>query len=239
MERDQEIHKRNLFEVDNARNLSIQEMVDTFIPTQSFWRLLSAKHHVVLGARGQGKTALAKMLSHDHLALFGDRRNEHRARSAIKSQEFIGIYLPTRLEWVGGLRNKPWLNEKEREEFFQWRLNIACCIAFIPIVKSCIQNYIEGKVKQVIIEKELTQILSTDWEVENDNIENLDQLKDNLEDIDYYKQIEILRNRTNIGSSTVDEPIGLVFGLELLTPLRQGIKKLSRTLSINKQCTWL
>jgi hypothetical protein len=40
--------RRNLFELDNARNLSRQELVETFIPTQSFWRLLSAKHNVVL-----------------------------------------------------------------------------------------------------------------------------------------------------------------------------------------------
>jgi len=43
--------KRNLFEIENARNLSRQELVETFVPTQSFWRLLSAKHHVVLGSR--------------------------------------------------------------------------------------------------------------------------------------------------------------------------------------------
>ena len=97
-------HKRNLFEVDNARNLSMQEQVETFIPTQSFWRLLSAKHHVLLGTRGHGKTALVKMLSHNHLALLAQSGNEPRVESAIRNQEFIGIYVPTRLEWVGGLK---------------------------------------------------------------------------------------------------------------------------------------
>ena len=87
-------HKRNLFEIENARNLSRRELVETFVPTQSFWRLLSAKHHIVLGSRGSGKTALARMLSHDHLALL----NEARAQSAIREQQFIGVYVPTRLE---------------------------------------------------------------------------------------------------------------------------------------------
>src|SRR3954469_17449423 len=130
-------HKRNLFEIENARNLNTKELVDTFVPTQSFWRLLSAKHHVILGARGSGKTALAKMLSHDHLAMLDDAR----AQSAIREQQFIGVYVPTRLEWVGALKNKPWQSEKQKEEFFQWRLNLSCCLALVTTLESCIRSY--------------------------------------------------------------------------------------------------
>src|ERR1700741_4868441 len=91
--------RRDLFEIENASNLTRDELVETFVPTQAFWRLLSAKNHIVLGARGSGKTALAKMLSHDHLSRF---KNE-RSQGIIASKNFIGIYIPTRLEWVGGL----------------------------------------------------------------------------------------------------------------------------------------
>ena len=239
MENEPLIHRRNLFEVDNARNLSRQELVDTFIPTQAFWRLLSAKHHVVLGARGQGKTALAKMLSHDHLALFAKNREEPRARSAIVKQEFIGIYLPTRLEWVGGLKNKSWLSEREREELFQWRLNIATCIAFIPIAKSCIFTYVEGLAKQAQAEKELAHQLSEDWITKSDlKFNDFLQLRRHLEDVDYRKQIQILRQRA-VGTLPEGEmPEGLVFGIDLFAPLRQGIRQISRLLSLNPDCTW-
>lgn len=240
MGHEQSKHRRNLFEVDNARNLSIQELVGTFIPTQSFWRLLSAKHHVVLGARGQGKTALAKMLSHDHLALMAETRDEQQARSAIRNQEFIGIYLPTRLEWVGGLNNKPWMNEREREELFQWRLNIASCIAFIPIASSCIYSYSDGKAKQAQTERELTHQLSSDWIVDQDlTFDDLLQLRRHLEDTDYRKQIQILRERTAGQLLDGEMPEGLAFSSELFAPLRQGIRRLSRILSINPNCTWL
>lgn len=233
-------HKRNLFEVDNARNLSRHELVETFIPTQSFWRLLSAKHHVVLGARGQGKTVLAKMLSHDHLALMAQTRDEPRAQSAVRDQEFIGIYLPTRLEWVGGLRNKPWLNEREREALFQWRLNIASCIAFIPIASSCISTYVEGKAKQAQTERELAIQLSRDWIVEpGSSFSDLLQLRRHLEDTDYRKQIQLLRERASGSLPSGEPPVGLIFGIELFAPLRQGIRQLSRLLSINTNCTWL
>lgn len=233
-------HRRNLFEVDNARNLSMQELVKTFIPTQSFWRLLSAKHHVLLGARGQGKTALAKMLSHNHLALLADTRDEPRAVSAIREQEFIGIYLPTRLEWVSGLKNKPWLNERERENLFQWRLNIASCIAFIPIISSCISTYIPGKAKQAQVEKEITHRLTADWIIESGvRFDDLLQLRRYLEDTDYRKQVQLLRERV-VGSLSIDDlPVGLAFGIELFNPLRQGIRHVSRLLSIKPNCTWI
>ncbi len=240
MEDESPRHRRNLFEVDNARNLSRQELVETFIPTQSFWRLLSAKHHVLLGARGQGKTALAKMLSHDHLALLAETREEPRARSAIRNQEFIGIYLPTRLEWVGGLKNKSWLNEKEREELFQWRLNIASCIAFIPIASSCILTYVAGKAQQAANERQLVNNLSKDWIVEPGlAFDNLLHLRRHLEDTDYRKQIQILRARAAGKLPDGEMPEGLVFGTDLFAPLRQGIRQLSRLLSINDNCTWL
>jgi hypothetical protein len=240
MEKEPSRHRRNLFEVDNARNLSRQELVETFIPTQAFWRLLSAKHHVVLGARGHGKTALAKMLSHDHLALMAETRNEPRAQSAVLNKEFIGIYLPTRLEWVGGLRNKPWLNEREREELFQWRLNIASCIAFIPIANSCISIYVDGKAKQAQTERELAHQLSNDWIVEPKMIfDDFLQLRRHLEDTDYRKQIQILRERVAGKLPNGEMPEGLVFSTDLFAPLRQGIRQLSRILSIKSTCTWI
>ena len=233
-------HRRNLFEVDNARNLSMQELVETFIPTQSFWRLLSAKHHVLLGTRGHGKTAVVKMLSHNHLAMFAKTGREPRVKSAIQNQEFIGIYVPTRLEWVGGLKNKPWLDDKEREELFQWRLNLASCVALLPIAKSCITTYVKGKAKQAQTERKLANQLSEDWLVEPKRIFNeLLQLRHYIEDLDYNRQIQILRERA-LGCLPPDEmPVGLTFSSDLFQPLRRGIKRISRLLSINPNCSWL
>ncbi len=234
------VHRRNLFEIDNARNLSRHELVETFIPTQSFWRLLTAKHNVVLGARGQGKTALAKMISHDHLALMAKTQGHPQARAIIDRQEFVGIYLPTRLEWVGGLKNKSWLNERQREELFQWRLNIASCIAFIPIAASCIAAYVQGRANQARAEKELTNQLSKDWLAdESASFDDLIQLRRHLEDTDYRKQIQLLRERAMGELPPGEIPVGLAFDLELFAPLRQGIRKISRILALNSNCTWL
>ena len=231
---------RNIFEVDNARNFTKNDLVKTFIPTRSFWRLLSSQHHVILGARGQGKTALAKMISHNHLSLFAKEKEDKRARSIIEGQEYIGIYLPMRLEWVGGLNNKSWLTNYERERHFQWRLNIASCIAFLPIIHSCISSYVNGKPRQAEAEREVVCLLLKDWALDNDKkIYDLLQLKRILEDTDYYKQIQFIEKRVSEGYQKDQKEIGIAFDMDLFSPLRQGIRQLTRLLGINADCSWL
>lgn len=227
-------HKRNLFEIENARNLNPKELVDTFVPTQAFWRLLSAKHHVVLGARGSGKTALAKMLSHDHLSMLDDPR----AQSAIREQQFIGVYVPTRLEWVGALKNKSWQTEAQKEEYFQWRLNLSSCLALITTLESCIRSYCGDKGEQARAEAELASQLANAW-VDEQEIETLDKLRRSLEDIEYAKHRLIARSRASGDERPSGTGPGPAFDSDLLIPLRRGITLASRIFNLKPDCTWL
>jgi len=179
--------RKNLFEIDNARNLSKKQMVDTFVPTESFWRLLSQKHHIILGSRGSGKTALAKMLSHNHLSSLDDTR----AKGFILNQEYIGIYLPTRLEWVGGLKNKPWQNETEKETFFQWRLNLSSCMAFLQTIESCNNTYIKGEAPRARMEREICINLSRAWFDDECELETLVKIQNKLENIHFRKHRQL------------------------------------------------
>lgn len=234
MSKEQISHKRNLFEIDNARNLNRRELVDTFVPTQSFWRLLSAKHHILLGSRGSGKTALAKMLSHDHLSLL----NDPRAQSAIREQQFIGVYVPTRLEWVGGLKNKPWQTEAQKEEFFQWRLNVSACLALIDSLESCIKSYCGNKGQQAVKEIELATALAESW-ADTEGISTLDALRQHLQDIEYKKHLLIARSRAKGDRQPSGLGPGVAFETDLFVPLRRGITLASRVLEIQGECTWL
>lgn len=227
-------HKRNLFEIENARNLNPKELVDTFVPTQSFWRLLSAKHHVVLGARGSGKTALAKMLSHDHLAMLEDSR----AQSAIREQQFIGVYVPTKLEWVGGLKNKPWQSESQKEEFFQWRLNLASCLALITTLESCIRCYCGDKGSQARVEVEMATSLAEAW-ADGLKIETLDKLRSHLEDIEYSKHLLIARARATGDQRPSGNGPGPAFDSELFVPLKRGMTLAERILKLRPESVWL
>lgn len=229
-----ESQKRNLFEVENARNLSPNEVINTFVPTKSFWRLLSPKNHIVLGARGSGKTALVKMLAHDHLSQFDNRQ----ARQIIDKKELIGMYVPTRLEWVGGLKNKQWKTEGEAELFFQWRLNISSCAALLVALRSCFDIYIEDIGQRAKLERELSIRLSATWTFDEGSYDTFEKLQQFLEDTEHDKQAEITRARVR-GDEQLISKVGIYFECELFTPLRRAIKLAGRALELPKNSMWM
>jgi hypothetical protein len=226
---------RDLFEIENARNLSRDELVATFVPTRPFWRLLSAKNHIVLGARGSGKTALAKMISHDHLA----RLPDDRARQIIQARSFIGIYVPTSIEWVGGLRNKSWQTEAEAESFFTWRLNIAISLAFLTTLKSCLEQYTTDRGAAARLERTLASQLSREWSQTLTEFETLTDLRQFLEDTEFQRQQQLARVRSQGRFGVPEDPVGVAFQTELFGPLRRAITLTTRSLDFPTDTEWL
>lgn len=230
-----EIKNRNLFEVDNARDLTRRELVNTFVETQDFKRLLSSKNHIILGERGSGKTALAKMLSHDHLSLLP----VDYAQQAINEKSFIGMYVSIKAEWVSGLKNKPWQNDEEKESFFQWRLNVAVCQAFLRTLRSCLDIYIDNIGERVIIERKLISEISSSWSEDQYNTSSIIDLQRYLEDIEHKRQLQLARKRVNGGLREGEEFVGLAFDVELFEPLRRGIILTGRNLELPEDSKWL
>lgn len=225
--------RRDLFEIENARNLSRDELVETFVATKAFWRLLSSKNHIVLGARGSGKTALAKMLSHDHLSHF----NNERAKNIIAAKDFIGIFVPSSIEWVSGLNNKPWQTDREAEEYFQWRFNVSTCLAFLITLRSCLESYIDDIGKRAIVESNLIKTISESWTDGSVLLTTIRALQNYLEDTEYSMQQYLARKRA-LGS-TEAVTVGIHFFSELFVPLRRAISLTSRFLDIPNTCTWI
>jgi len=225
--------RRDLFEVDNARALSPQEVAKTFVSTQTFWRLLSPKNHIVVGARGSGKTALAKMLSHEHLRLLDDER----ARSIIDTKSLVGIYIPTRLEWVGALRNKPWNNEQEHEEFFSWRLNVASALAFLRTVRSCLDAYFQRIPDRANCEAEIVQRLVDTWLPTAESgrkINSLPELQRLLKRVEFVRQRNYAMARTR-GKSVLEMPegeLGIEFSADLFSPMQYGASVLAELIGM-------
>jgi hypothetical protein len=229
-----EKYKRDLFEIENARNMTVSQLTSTFYPTKSFWRLLSAKNHIVLGARGSGKTALTRMLWHDHLAAC----NDNKAKEAIRSRAFIGIYTTTRVDWVGGLKNCPLADEGERERLFCWRLNLACCSSFLVTASSCIRTYELDAVLQAKMEMSLARALGESW-LGCSDIRSLKQLQIALEDAEDRRYALLAQFRVTGNPNLLKDPTGAYFENELFTPLRRGIQLLSRHLDIGASTSWL
>ena len=220
---------RNLFEVNNARTQSIDEVVHTFLPLDSYWRLLNGKNHVVLGSRGSGKTAVLRMLAHDHLSKFSHRA----AKEIIGSRSFIGTFVPMRADWIGTLKNKPW--DSKTEELFRWRLNLSCCVAFTHTAESCLNVYTSGP-KRAFAERDLARMLGKSWlPNSNRSINMLSELRSVLEDVEWAKQVRSLSSLLSADKIADEES---TFDLDLFSPIRRGIQVLKRIIEFPEDAVW-
>lgn len=223
---------RNLFEVNNARTQSIDEVVRTFVPSDSFWRLVTGKNHVVLGARGSGKTAVLKMLAHDHFSRFDDPT----AASLVNDRKFIGTFVPMRADWIGTLKNKPWYAPEDNLNLFKWRLNLSCCAGFISTVESCLRSYCATQ-ERIFRERDLAEMLRVAWVPKGRSVDNLRGLRVVLEDVEWEAQLGELSATTQVRCGP-EQKMGSVFDLELFSPISRGIQVLKRVISFPDDAIW-
>lgn len=85
----------------NARNLSPQEVAETFVVHERFDELWQNNHVVLLGPRGSGKTTLFKMLTVPALHTWRDQQ----ARTIRERIAFRAVYIPTDVHWQHQLRH--------------------------------------------------------------------------------------------------------------------------------------
>jgi hypothetical protein len=227
------IHNIDFFEKENARDLTIEQLVETFVPTKTFKSLLTAKNHIVLGSRGSGKTSIAKMISHSHLSRFF----EEEAQDIVATKKYIGIYVPMSTEWLGGVNNKKWNTEYEQDLLFQWKLNVIVCSAFVDCMKSCCDVYLTDSTSRVKKEIEIVRRLLIYWAPNNSQITNFKELKEYLKYIDYEKQKKIAKERA-LGYKK-DDNFGLEFETQLFSPLQRGIDIVMDELDFPEYTAWL
>lgn len=225
------------FEVDNGKQLSVGDTVKYFVPPRNYVNLFTSKNHILLGSRGSGKTTWVRMLAHDHMRLAAQEPGDayDYAREAL-SKNIIGIYIPTNIGFVGSLKNKPWLDEKSAENFFQWRLNLHSCAALIPIIQSCIEHYINQEIDRTIAEYTICKELSKIWSRGNQEITTLGSLKLLLSTIETVRTDNIARARTRCEST---ETLNDFFDCDLFQPIRYGIELLSHHIGIPKDALWM
>lgn len=224
---------RNLFDLDNARYLNKVELVQTFIPTEAFERILAPKNQIIIGSRGSGKTALLKMISHDHMALF----DNPRAREIIKAKTYIGIHISTKTKFIGGLKNKDWEDEASKEKHFRWLMNVASCIALLETLKSCLTTYYPDKDVRRMKELEVISKIAEHLFTKNDNLFTISDVAEKLEDLVLLKSKNMLIDKI-YGTKAQTEPVGLTFDLELFEPLLAAIQTVNRKLEFPEETSW-
>lgn len=217
----------NIFEHSNARYLSSEQLAHEFVWTPIFEQLITNKNHVILGSRGSGKTALAKMLSHECLS----QLNHDKAKEIIESKSFIATYLPLKVEWVSSISDID-----DEHNLFKWCLNISSCARFIDTIKSCIHCYVKTDIERVITEKNIAQKISSLWL--NEQYYTLSQVTNALEEIEFRKNI--IFNKTKLGIElTKDEKLtGINFSTDLFKPLAMGYKALQQALMFGDGVTF-
>lgn len=229
---------RDVFALYNARNMRVEEVVRTYVPSEDLWRALSAKNQIILGARGSGKTTLVKMLSHEHLS----KLDHPRAKELVDDCAFIGLYVPTGLEWVSSLRNKPWLNERELEAHFSWKLNLASCLALATTLVSCLDSYVRDPLARAKAEVGLCNALSRLWmgtDARNlgEAPTTLHQLQERLSELNYRKSTELAVRQ--FGQCLDRTLIGPELHAELFAPLRASIEAATSIIQLPENAVWL
>lgn len=229
--KDSDQRVQNPFENDNARNSTPEDLPYQFVWTDDFARLISPKNHILIGARGSGKTAIVKMLSHEYLS----KINHESAQEVIESRSFIGTYVPMRLSWVGGLKSKPWLTNDGRERHFQWRLNVACCSAFLSTIESCLLTYFDNEFERIIGERDISIQISEAW-FSNSHSDSIRKIRDSLADVEYTKLLDEEKLRVNEGKEY--SQIGVEFDVGLFQPLMRSIAILKKFVSFPRSAIW-
>lgn len=228
-------------DMENARNLPMQQLADTFIPTRLFWELLSVGHRILLGARGQGKTALFRMLAFEGLSALS--RTNNRVKQIVDADKFIGIYLPTKLEWVQSLSLQTGDKSVEASKAFLWKLNHSSCVAFLQTASAYVSYHYKASTDAIMLEQRFCKELSEVWKLMKVEF-TIDGVMRQLKRVGYEWQIwtsSLLMGDVKRKSkcSSVYEDAFRVFALEELKPLQVGIELFTEIMSISREANWL
>lgn len=205
---------------DNAKYLNPADVARTFVPIAAFWKLFSDKNHVVLGTRGSGKTAIAKMISHDHLRLL----DHPKAREFVSEKRFIGVYAPARLNWVSGIKSQLLGTEGAEREYFILRINFVLAQSLLSTLSSCVNTYVEDKLRasrEFQLVKEILEIWCPDVGPKRP-IYTLKDLAKTIARTDFHLQRVTTKNRYGSSQEQLpefDASLTSSFGTELAQPI--------------------
>lgn len=121
----------------NAKTMSLQDIVDTFISPPSFSKLTVNNHTLVLGARGSGKTTLLKVLSFQAL-----RFSEAEQNRWMSDLDFTGIYVPADAIWesmFSSMKNSK-IDDNLSSLLMQSVFTTNVCTSVAQTVHDCLKN---------------------------------------------------------------------------------------------------
>lgn len=209
---------RRLYESFNARNLSLKEVAQTFVPPNEFKEVLGAENVLVMGPRGSGKTTLFKMLTFEALERCG-----HPLTESVKHQTTAAsVYIPTDRHWHHLLTDTldEVREERERLQLSKAAVTVNVLYAVCETFED-IRDYSSGAELPTEAEEELVQTLSGSWGFE-DIVPRLGAVKRAL--TDRLRQLDVIKNRLAAGAMSLDgnEDVPEFVWSEFLSAARVG-----------------
>ncbi|MDX6016824.1 hypothetical protein SIL79_10740 [Shewanella indica] len=217
----------NIFEHSNARYFTSNQLAEEFVWTPAFESLISNKNHIILGSRGSGKTALIKMLSHECLT----KLNDDKAKQVIDERSFIATYIPLKVEWVNSIGDID-----DNNQLFKWSLNLSSCARFLDTIRSCLHSYIEDEVDRIVKEKAICNKISELWL--SKKLNTITDIYDNLEIVEYRKNIIFNKIKLGLGLSGDDLMVGLNFNTDLFKPLIMALSTVRKEIGLSNASTF-
>lgn len=217
----------NIFEHSNARYFTSNQLAEEFVWTPAFESLISNKNHIILGSRGSGKTALIKMLSHECLT----KLNDEKARKIINERSFIATYIPLKVEWVNSIGDID-----DNNQLFRWSLNLSSCARFLDTIRSCLHSYVEDEIDRIIKEKAICNKISELWL--SKKLNTITDIYDELEIIEYKKNIIFNKIKLGLKLSDDDLMVGLNFNSDLFKPLIMALFTVRKEIGLSNSSTF-
>lgn len=125
---------KTLFDSFNARNLSFEQVAETFVENEHFDKLIKNSHSLIMGPRGCGKTTLLKMLTPKALSLYSQKTDN----DIYHSMPFFGLYIPTDIQWKEQIESF----EREYENFPKLVKYIPKALININVYNSLLEAFV-------------------------------------------------------------------------------------------------
>ncbi len=217
----------NIFEHSNARYFTSNQLAEEFVWTPAFESLISNKNHIILGSRGSGKTALIKMLSHECLT----KLDNEKAKQIIDERSFIATYIPLKVEWVNSIGDID-----DNNQLFKWSLNLSSCARFLDTIRSCLHSYVENEIDRIVKEKAICNKISELWL--SNRLNTISDIYDELEIVEYKKNIIFNKIKLGLDLSTDDQLVGLNFNTDLFKPLTMALSTVKKEIGLSDASTF-
>jgi hypothetical protein len=223
------------FQLPSAKNLSLQKVVQSFVPTALYWEMLASdSHDVVFGTRGSGKTMLLRMMSAQHLLPFSSVNP--RAKEMLFDKRRFGVFLPLGIDWCVAFLDPN--GNAMPERYFIDGVNLVAADMFLDTLETIILNNVLPNVDASLSERTIAEDLSTLWFRRAVGPFSFLSLRRAL--LNHQAILRDLWRTGTMPSGQQEEDAGYFFrSTALFDPVNGGVKITNRSLGLHSDHRWV